>query len=255
MKKIFMMLAVALPMFFMASCGDDNDESVLSLDKTAAELNYGTTVKLIPSEKKGEWASNNEFVATVDKDGNVKAEHVGKATITYVKDGESASCVVTVKPTNTYFDTYQDWGVSAYTVMHGVPSTWEDITPDDTTDFLMYAVNSDYDYPWYGFDFEDDKLAGSTIYFTKEISIAENYKAYITQRFKDVTEDEDDFLTYIDGETKSQANTAAVVEVKTVDGVDIYSITYMPIEHTKAAGINTNLVVRARAFLKEAKTK
>ena len=28
MKKFFLMLAVALPMFFMASCGDDNDEDV-----------------------------------------------------------------------------------------------------------------------------------------------------------------------------------------------------------------------------------
>ena len=28
MKKFFLMLAVALPMFFMASCGDDNDEDL-----------------------------------------------------------------------------------------------------------------------------------------------------------------------------------------------------------------------------------
>lgn len=28
MKKFFLMLAVALPMFFMASCGDDNDDDV-----------------------------------------------------------------------------------------------------------------------------------------------------------------------------------------------------------------------------------
>ena len=93
MKKFFLLLAVALPMFFATSCGDDNDES-LTLDQTNVTIDYQKTLELKASEKNGTWASTNDFVASVDQKGKVTAHHEGVATISYNKDGKTVFFLV-----------------------------------------------------------------------------------------------------------------------------------------------------------------
>ncbi|MDE5807194.1 MAG: Ig-like domain-containing protein, partial [Muribaculaceae bacterium] len=228
MKKFFLMLAVALPMFFMASCGDDNDETV-SLDQTTLSLEWDKTAKLTASEKNGTWASSNEFVATVDQKGEVKAQHEGKATITYSKDGASASCVVTVTTTNDYFTTITTWGASNAQIKEAVKST-NLVFLHEQDGNLMYTL-PDEAYPWYGFTFENDRLNGSTVYFTDQMFDDQDFNGFLAQRFKRIDETEEG-VRYANANTLTEATLACVVSYDTKD--DVYVATYVPVQHTKA---------------------
>ncbi len=69
------------------------------LNKTSLSLKAGETSKLTVSGQSSViWSSNNTNVATVDKDGNVKAVKAGKCVITAtLSSGTKLECKVTVK--------------------------------------------------------------------------------------------------------------------------------------------------------------
>ena len=102
MKKSVWMLAVALP-FAFASCSDSNEDDPMTLDQTSVTINYDGETTVKASEKNCIWESSNPFVATVDNNGKIKAEHVGEAVIIATKEGKSAKCNVTVNATNNNF--------------------------------------------------------------------------------------------------------------------------------------------------------
>lgn len=92
MKKFFLMLAVALPMFFMASCGDDNDEvdvpysmpvltksasNVLTISNMSINLEWGDDMGDVKEAMRpfsyvlNDQVSNSSALAyTFDADGN-----------------------------------------------------------------------------------------------------------------------------------------------------------------------------------------
>ena len=69
--------------------------STLSLDKYKATVKKGETVTISSTPSGATWESNSEVVATVSN-GTVTGVAKGVATITATKDGDTASCVVTV---------------------------------------------------------------------------------------------------------------------------------------------------------------
>ena len=70
-----------------------------TISKTKATIYNGKTLKLkVTGATKGvRWSSSNARVASVDKNGLVKAKKVGKATITAQVGAQKLTCVVTVK--------------------------------------------------------------------------------------------------------------------------------------------------------------
>ena len=89
-------------------CEWDPIISSIRLNKTKATLKKGKTLKLkiskiLPAEAAGNktvWSSSDKSVATVDKQGKVKAKGAGVCIITCSADdgsGVSASCKITVK--------------------------------------------------------------------------------------------------------------------------------------------------------------
>lgn len=246
MKKFAMIMALALPLAF-ASCGDDNNDNTVSLDKTSVTLDYGQTETLKASEKNGNWASSNEFVATVDKDGKIEAKHEGRATITYLKNGASASCTVTVNATNDNFNTILTWGATPAQIKAGIPDDLQLLSEKDGN--LMYCMPGQK-YPWYGFIFENGGLAGSSIYFTDEMFDNFDFSGYLNQRYQKI-EDTDDGAVYADGFSLSEANTAVTVSYDSEDNT--WTALWQPISHTKAAALNANLMKDAKLLYKAAK--
>ena len=90
-------------------------ESV-SLNKSELDLTIDETFKLTatvaPKEAKQDvtWTTNDTKVATVDKDGVVKAVAPGKTTITAKAGEKTATCVVTVKANGPSIDDPGDYG-------------------------------------------------------------------------------------------------------------------------------------------------
>lgn len=251
MKKFAMIMALALPLAF-ASCGDDNDDKTLTLDQTKVTLDYSKTADLKASEKGGTWASSNEFVASVDKNGKVTANHEGTATITVNKDGQSASCVVTVNATNNNFATILTWGATPAQIKANIPSELV-LLVENTTNLLYTLPNNQY--PWYGFIFKDGGLAGSSVYFTDAQSDPESeggygLQEYLDQRYKKMENPiVEGTSLYVNANSISEATESATLEV-TDDG---YMITYQPVSHTKAVAIDVTVLQDAKALYKAAK--
>lgn len=90
MKKFFLMLAVALPMFFFASCGDDNDEdlkddfSIPMIVKDANDVcKFNGTVYL-------EWGDNNAEVKSAMNPFSYVLARDTQDTLAYTFDSNSA---------------------------------------------------------------------------------------------------------------------------------------------------------------------
>jgi hypothetical protein len=108
--KLFSVLFLVVGAVFY-SCKPEVKEPIkvsdVKISKSSLTLEKGDTetltVTVIPdgaAEKAVTWESNNDDVVSVDNNGNIKAEDVGKAKITVkTKDGNfSASCNVEVVP-------------------------------------------------------------------------------------------------------------------------------------------------------------
>jgi hypothetical protein len=84
-----------------------NAVSAIELDKTSATLQTGEELQLTATtDPEGfgvVWASDNESVATVDKNGKVSSVGAGSANITATMSGKTAACAVSVKD-RTLFD-------------------------------------------------------------------------------------------------------------------------------------------------------
>lgn len=113
MKKIFLLLAIMLPMMFVSCSDDDKDEPKFEYGLEFS-LYHGTT-KQLESDANVTWHSENEFVAKVDGNGLVEGNHVGETYIVATNGyGNSTKCHVTVLPKyNTYTEPVLDFGASS----------------------------------------------------------------------------------------------------------------------------------------------
>ncbi|MDE6271556.1 MAG: Ig-like domain-containing protein [Muribaculaceae bacterium] len=245
MKKFALMMALALPLA-LASCGDDN-ESTLTLNQNALNLDYGQTSELKASENGGSWASSNDFVVSVDNKGKLTANHEGRATVTVTKNGQTASCAVTVNATNNNFTTILTWGATKAQVMANVPNSLVLMTENDGN--LMYSLPQEA-YPWYGFFFENGSLKGSSVYFTDAMYDDYDCAGYIKQRYVKI-ENTDEGALYANAKTLSEATESAELSYDATQ--EVWCIMYQPVSHTKAAAIDYNLMKEAKAFYKSVK--
>lgn len=238
MKKLAWMLALAMP-FAIASCGDD-DPTDITLDATSITLDYGTDKALTASEKNCTWGSDNEFVATVDKDGKVEAKHVGTATITVTKDGASASCKVTVVPTNTNFTLpILNWGASVATVKDAVPSslTLYSENNDEGATYLSYITSANASgMPIYGYGFVNDALFVSSFSVSPDMDNNLNLYGFLEQYYEEYETTEEDSIIFLDGNNRTDANLQ--VEYDYDPDKEIVFVSFLPIEHTKANAAN-----------------
>lgn len=229
MKKLALMLVMALP-FVFASCGDDKEEVNVTLDQTSVDINFGGTATVKASEKGCVWSSSNDFVATVDNNGVIKAEHAGTATITASKDGSTATCEVTVKATNNNFNLpILDWGATMATVKSKV--TGLTLAREDATT-LVYTTNGEF--PIYVYGFANDALKASTLSVSEEMDDDKtglDLYGFLAQRYALVSEDETSY-TFADANTLTDAD-MAVLYTFDADSESVIA-TWTPVDHTKS---------------------
>jgi uncharacterized protein YjdB len=83
-----------------ASCYVTVNKTKITLDKTAASMEHGESLKLSAVTSNGSpvtWKSKKTSIATVDEYGKVTGMKPGEAIITAAADGSTASCTITVR--------------------------------------------------------------------------------------------------------------------------------------------------------------
>lgn len=230
MKKTALMLSLALP-FVLASCGDDNNEEPVkvTLDQTSVAIDFDGTATLKASEKDCIWESSNDFVATVDNKGVIKAMHAGEAVITVTKGESSAKCNVVVNATNNNFTTpLLNWGETSSWVKANVPASLNLTLLQEDATTLVYTTSGNF--PIYIYNFGEKGLNGSTLSVSEKMDEDQDLEGFLKQRYALVAEDDTSY-TYADANTLSDANVAIVY------GYDSESesviATWAPVTHTR----------------------
>lgn len=233
MKKFVLMLAAALPLAF-ASCGDDNDE-VLTLDQTSATMNYNAEMTLKASEKNCTWESTNPFVATVDGNGKVEAEHVGEAVIIATdKNGNQAKCNIVVNATNNNFAMpIITWGSKLDDVKAAVSKDFAGLVLNEgASDANTLAYTTGDTFPFYVYSFVNNGLKASSLTVTEAMDSEQDLEGYLEQRYEEYGETEYGYL-YMNAENRDKAtilveygydpDVEAVVAVWTNATIDVRS--------------------------------
>lgn len=223
MKKFAWLIAAALPMAIaFTSCGDDETPQEIYLNTNSAAISYHQTQTLTATEKNCNWSSDNEFVATVDKDGVVTANHVGEATVTAEKNGVSASCKVTVVATNTAFVLpVLDWGATVAQVKAKVPTNLKLV--QDEADELGYESEDNGGFPAYGYTFTNNALDGAGLVVTLQQDEDGDLMGFLEQNYKEL-EEADDVFVFINANTAAEATTK--VEYMLNDAGNVSAIFY-----------------------------
>lgn len=236
MKKFFLLLVAALPLVF-TSCGDDDDNQI-SLNKTEVTLNYGATDSSLKCNLKNPvWGSSNEFVATVDSKGEIKAHHVGTAKISATADGQTATVLVTVNPTNDNFRMpILSFGQSQDQIASQMKA-WEAdgvYLVEGATIGLQYLTGGLL--PGYGYNFVNNKLQAATLTLTEEQGDEGDVYVFVGQRYKKYGEgsneaDGYDYEFYCNADNVADATIIVEVDVD-YDTMD-YSVLWTENNGTK----------------------
>lgn len=133
MKRVLFTFCTFICAMLFTSCENSKIKISPSYVTLHCEEEVGLTA--IDNHSDVRWVSDDDFVASVNSNGIVTAEHVGRTTIT-AKDGkDEAYCSVSVTPEYyTYNEPILDWGCSKQTIIS------KKGTPDDNqTDGLVYV--------------------------------------------------------------------------------------------------------------------
>lgn len=226
MKKFFLAMALALPLVF-TSCKEDAPLEV----PASVEMNVYATNDLAVS---GTWTSSNEFVATVDKNGNVTAHHVGEAVLTVVDGTQTATCKVVVNPVNTsYTFPYFGWGEDLDAVKNAAKglTLLEEVSDEEGGWILSYLTGSEF--PGYIYFVPTKGLEAASI--VVDINDTENFEGFLYQYFADYEEDEEGWCYLINANSVAEATIA--VQYGWNDETSIIA-TFMPYtEETRSGDI------------------
>lgn len=86
----------------LASTGCRQDAEELRIGKSEVHLHAEETVK-VGCNISAQWSSDNDFIASVDSEGNITGHHVGRTSVVAAAGGDKRECLVEVVPR---YDTY-----------------------------------------------------------------------------------------------------------------------------------------------------
>lgn len=162
MKKFFLMLAVALPMFFLASCGDDNDED-LKDDFSIPQLviNANNTLTIAPGNIYLEWGDSkrevkedmpSRYYLAVEADHNLGYTYNENGAYpfyaySFINGGLAAATIAVTVEQDEQVDFEKYFKDNGY----------KDISSDDE-DFFTYQSKDKVCLVTYGYDYGDIML-------------------------------------------------------------------------------------------------
>ena len=179
-KKLYMrkLLFVIFGTLLMSSCLNDNP----MLNTRSLGMKFEEDAKLIVNNLSGEdivrWRSSNEFVASVDRDGKVTANHVGVAYISAFVGNDELICDVEV---DAFVDLYQEpilaFGESKRYI---ISEEWRDLIEERPTSLLF----EDRDVENYMYMFDNDRLVQAGVTVKPESVSSEDLSLFLDERYR-----------------------------------------------------------------------
>lgn len=180
-------------LFYLLLCVviDSTGCSSHKLSHKELTLNAGDTIT-ITANAQVTWSSCNDFVATVNANGKVTANHVGETDILAVVDNNSVPCHVSVqaKYEKEFQEPTHDFNLNKEDVK--AMTKWT--VKKETNEMILYNLDEKgYEEVFYSFDKESGKL--NTVLFSFEFPfMMEKYAKYLAERYQ---------LIQIDSNSKS----------------------------------------------------
>ena len=195
MRKVLFLLPV-LVFLFLYGCSSDDENTKLSLNKSAVTLNYKTTEQLEASGKV-EWTSENDFVASVNENGVIEGKHVGKTFIVASNGTEEVKCAVEVTPKyNIYREPILDFGITK----EELKGRENRELLSETSTAIKYRGNSGSAASEIAYAFKNDKMNGAGALLKSSYSSV--IMDFLIERYQAAFQ-EDGVFYFIDGTTSN----------------------------------------------------
>lgn len=195
MRKVLFLLPV-LVFLFLYGCSSDDENTKLSLNKSAVTLNYKTTEQLEASGKV-EWTSENDFVASVNENGVIEGKHVGKTFIVASNGTEEVKCAVEVTPKyNIYREPILDFGITK----EELKGRENRELLSETSTAIKYRGNSGSAASEIAYAFKNDKMNGAGALLKSSYSSV--IMDFLVERYQAAFQ-EDGVFYFIDGTTSN----------------------------------------------------
>jgi hypothetical protein len=204
------------------SCGSDDDSpSTLSVNPSAVSLYYDDTQQLSATGATS-WTTENEFVAKVDANGLVTANHIGSANIIASNGDAMGKCTVTVKPKYNCYDTpLLNWGSSKNTISASETHTKESSTNSNN---LVYVYNNGTTSVIVQYIFKDNSLYGVNVVATYLDYVSIGY--YLLERYQPFYQDDGVFY-FIDAMDTNTAQNIVSFRTYKISNDEVTLVTYM----------------------------
>ena len=182
MKKIlsiFMLLIAG----FLTSCEGD----YYTLNTNLLDMEFEESARLrienLDYSDMVRWRSSNEFVVTVDRDGMVRANHVGEAYISAFIGNDELVCTVIVDPIITlYQEPILAFGRSKGYILN---EEWRELIEETPTSLWFYDKYVDY----YTYMFKYNKLEAAGVTVDPRKVSSSDLNLFLDERYQFVGED------------------------------------------------------------------
>ena len=228
MKKTFRLvglMGLAVVSYGLASCGGDGDsDGGLSITPSSVVMHYEET-KQLKSEDATKWRSDNDFVATVDQNGLVTAEHVGRTQIKASNDKNSATCEIIVEPVyNLFDDPLLNWGASMKSIQSSESHEALELSSSDVLAY-NYTKNSTGCIVLY--NFKNNKLESVFALLNRSDYVKAGY--YLLERYQPVGIGNETDVYFMDALSKDNAKTIGMLDYYKLNGTTYTCILFASI--------------------------
>lgn len=218
-------LLIFMCVTLLSACSNDNDELGMSLP-TDKSILVGSSFSFGFS---GDWSSSNDFVASVDNNGNVGADHVGECTISNGK----YNCRINVTP-KTYFikEPITDWEISKSQIISKCGLDYK-----VTGNSIGYISNSSIaPITLYTFD-NNERLSSAAVVVKTDYTT--DLVDFLTERYQSIGMEGYDFY-FANGYTPQKISTVVGVSLYKYDK-NYWIVLYIPYNYSSRSLISTDI--------------
>lgn len=229
MKKniLFLTTMLLVPMSFMLiACGGGDDEPEFVVSPSSISMHYDGQ-KQLTADGAVSWATDDDFVATVDQTGLVKGNHVGSTKIVVSNGKRTAYCDVEITPQYNYFDDpILRWGSSKAAIQSSEKHSILGDMVDDN--FLAYDYTNGSIPCIMLYVFANGSLSSVMSLLNKAMYAEAGY--YLLERYQPAAIGSGTDFYFIDAMSRERAKTVCVLDYYTLNRTSYTGIFFSDIK-------------------------